>query len=60
MAARRLLRVAALLRAVAFEVIQERGDQRRVELGDVQGGGRLAEAFGGEGQQEPEGPCQLV
>ena len=41
--------------AVAFEVIEERGDQRRVELGDVQGGGRLAEAFGGEGQQQPEG-----
>ena len=41
--------------AVAFEVIQERGDQRRVELGDVQGGGRVAEAFRGEGQQEPEG-----
>jgi len=41
--------------AVAFEVVQERRDERRVELGDVQGGGRLAEAFGCEGQQEPEG-----
>ena len=41
--------------AVAFEVIEERGDQRRVELGDVQGGGGLAEASGGEGQQQPEG-----
>ena len=28
---------------VAFEVVEERGDQRRVEVGDVQGAGRLAE-----------------
>ena len=41
--------------SVAFEVVQERGDQRRVELGDVEGAGCLAGAFGGEGQQQPEG-----
>ncbi len=40
---------------VSFEVVQERGDQRRVEVGDVQGAGRLAGLPGGEGQQEPEG-----
>ena len=40
---------------VLFEVVQERGDQRRVEVGDIQGAGRLAGFPGGEGQQEPEG-----
>jgi hypothetical protein len=36
---------------VALEVIEERGDQRRVEFGDVEVGGRLSGAVGGEGQQ---------
>ena len=35
-AARRALRVRALLRAVVFEVVEERRDQRRVEVGDVE------------------------
>jgi hypothetical protein len=38
-----------------LEVVQERGDQRRVELGDVQLAGRLARPLGGELQQQPEG-----
>jgi hypothetical protein len=40
---------------LALEVVQERGDQRCVEVGDVQLAGRGADAFGGEGQQQPEG-----
>jgi len=40
---------------LALEMVQERADQRRVEFGDVEGGGCLAQAFRGEGQQEPEG-----
>jgi len=38
---------------VLFEVVQECGDQRRVEVGDVQGAGCPAGLRGGEGQQEP-------
>ena len=41
--------------ASVFEVVEERGDQRRVEIGDVQGARRLAGAFGGEAEQQPEG-----
>jgi hypothetical protein len=40
---------------VLFQVVQERGDQRRVEVGDVEGAGRLAGLPGGEGQREPWG-----
>jgi len=39
---------------VLFEVVQERGDQRRVEVGDVRDAGRLAGLAGGKGQQERE------
>src|SRR5205809_95436 len=35
-------------------MVQERGDQRRVELGDVQLAGRLAGPLGGEAEQQPE------
>ncbi len=36
---------------VTLEVVQERGDQRGVELGDVQPARRCAGASRGEGQQ---------
>jgi hypothetical protein len=35
-------------------VVQERGDERCVEFGDVEGGGRFADVFGGVSQQQPE------
>ena len=41
--------------AVLFEVVQERGDQRGVQVGDVELAGVLAGAVGGEGQQQPPG-----
>ena len=40
---------------VAFEVVQERGDQGHVEVCDVEGARRLAGVLGGVGQQQPEG-----
>jgi len=40
--------------ASVLEVLEERGDQRRVELGDVQLAGQLAGLFGGELQQQAE------
>ena len=55
MAARRSLRVRDAVAALAFEVVQEGGDQRRVEMGDVELAGRLGGALGGEGEQQPEG-----
>ena len=55
MAASRLLRVRGLLPRPLFEVVQERGDQRGVEVGDVELAGVLAGALGGEGQQQPPG-----
>ena len=39
---------------VVLEVVQERGDQRGVEVGDVQGGRALAGAFGGEAEQKAQ------
>ena len=39
---------------VDLEVVQERGDQRRVEIGDVERGRRLAGRGGGEADQQPE------
>jgi hypothetical protein len=47
----RLDRVAG----VALEVVEERGDQRRVEPRDVQLAGRRGGAFGGAAQQQLEG-----
>ncbi len=50
--------VVAAADAVAaslLEVLQERSDQRRVELCDIQFAGRLAGPLGGELQQQPEG-----
>jgi hypothetical protein len=44
-----------MVAAVVFEVIQERGDQRRVEVGNVQRVRFDAGALLREGQQEPEG-----
>ena len=35
-----------------FEVLEERGDQLGVEVGPVQGGGRLAGCLLGEGEQQ--------
>jgi len=49
-----LLRVAAEFSPLLLEVLEERGDQRRVELGDVQLAGRLAGALRGEAQQQAE------
>jgi len=49
--------VVAAADAVAasfLEVRQERGDQRRVELRDVQVAGRSPGALGGEMEQQPE------
>ena len=49
--------VVAAADAVAasfLEVVQERGDQRRVELGDVQLAGRIAGPVLREGEQQPE------
>jgi hypothetical protein len=40
---------------VLLQVFQERGDQRRVEVGDVQAAGRLLRCAGSEGGQELEG-----
>jgi hypothetical protein len=37
--------------AAGFELVQERADQRRVQVSDVQPGGRLAGLLGGEGQR---------
>jgi hypothetical protein len=39
---------------VVFEVVQERGDQRCVDLADVQSTGRLAGSLGGEADQEAQ------
>jgi hypothetical protein len=39
---------------VDLEVVQERGDQRRVEIGDVHRGRRLARRGGGEADQQSE------
>jgi hypothetical protein len=41
--------------AVVFEVIEEGGDERRVEIVDVEATGRGAGLLGGEGEQQPEG-----
>ena len=41
--------------AICLEVIQERGDQRRVEIGDVQRAWRSAGLVGREAQQQLEG-----
>ena len=38
--------------ALVLEVIEERADQRRVEIADVQLPGRLGAALGGEGKQQ--------
>ena len=38
---------------VAFEVVEEYGDQRRVEICDIQLAGRLAGALPGEAHQQP-------
>jgi hypothetical protein len=49
--------VVATAHAVAasvLKVLQERSDQRRVELGDVQLAGRLAGPLGSEAEQQPE------
>src|SRR6266436_1979515 len=47
-------RLRALLPALVFEVVQERGDQRRVEILDPQAGGRSAGALLSEGQEKPQ------
>jgi hypothetical protein len=39
---------------VVFEVVQERGDQRRVEVGDVERRRRLAGLGGGESDQQSD------
>jgi hypothetical protein len=36
---------------VVFEVVEERGDQRRVQVGDVQRGRLLARLGGGESEE---------
>jgi hypothetical protein len=41
--------------ALALEVVQERADQPGVQVGDLQAGGRLAGALGGEAQQQLAG-----
>jgi hypothetical protein len=41
--------------ALVFEVLEERGDQRRVEVGDVELAGWGAASLGGEAQEQPEG-----
>ena len=41
--------------AVLFEVVEERADQRRVEVVDVQLTGLFADLFGREREQQPEG-----
>jgi hypothetical protein len=43
---------------MGFQVIQEGGNQRRVEIGYVQVARRLAYALGGEADQQAQG--QLV
>jgi hypothetical protein len=40
--------------AVVFEVVEERADQRRVEVGDLERGGLPAGLAGCEGQEQPE------
>src|SRR5664279_3543288 len=45
---------ADLVAALVFEMVEERADQRRVQLGDVQLAGLRAGAGGGEGEQQPE------
>jgi hypothetical protein len=40
---------------LSFEVLEERGDQRRVELCDVQLAGWLSGPLDGEAQEQPEG-----
>jgi hypothetical protein len=43
---------------VSFQVVEEGGDQWRVQVGDVQRGGRLAGLGAGEADQQPERvPC---
>jgi hypothetical protein len=41
--------------SVVFEVVEERGDEGGVEVGQVQGAGRLAGAGLSEADQQPEG-----
>lgn len=43
-----------LVSPFVFEMVQERGDQWRVDLGDVQRARLLAGAVGGEAEQQPE------
>ena len=45
---------ADMVSAVAFEMLQERGHQRRVEVVNIQRVGLFAGAGSGEGEQEPE------
>jgi hypothetical protein len=46
---------AGAVAAVVFEVVQERADQRRVQVGEVELARLPAGAPGGEGQQQPPG-----
>lgn len=46
---------ARLVASFAFEVGEERSDQRRIEIADVQRGGLFAGLGRGEGQQQPVG-----
>jgi hypothetical protein len=46
---------ARAVAAVVFEVVQERADQRRVQVGEVELARLPPGAPGGEGQQQPPG-----
>ena len=46
---------AGAVAAAVFEVVEERGDQRGVEVGDVELAGVLAGALRSEGQEQPPG-----
>ena len=46
---------AGAVAALVFEVVEERGDQRRVEVLELERRRRLAGLLLGEGEQQPEG-----
>ena len=46
---------ACLVAALALEVVEERSDQRRIEIADVQRGRLFPRALGSEGQQQAPG-----
>ena len=45
---------AGAVAALVLEVVEKRGDQRRVQIGDIELGWLAAQALGGEAQQQLE------